>query len=216
MKKNYLAPLEEGRLYHVYNQGNNKENIFADDENRRYFIKKLEFYVCPFVTIVCMCLMDNHFHLLIKVKTWEEMQQSLSKYRGLEQFVVRIGMKLMQSRTLAAYVVSEMFRRFFMAYAKAYNKRYDRTGSLFRKNFKRIEITSMDYLRNVILYIHRQPNHHGLKQDFRDYPWSTYKKWFEYEFLKKMSEINLDKVFGDVKTSSTCTRVIVLLRRYSK
>lgn len=197
MRKNYFEPLEPGGIYHVYNQGNNGERIFMDDENKRYFKSKLEDYMSPFLTIICMCLMDNHFHLLVQVKPWEEMQKSLDNFRGLTKFVMRIMMQAMQSRTIAAYVVSEMFRRFFMAYAKAYNKRYNRTGSLFRKNFRRIEITSRKYLRNIIVYIHRNPQKHGYKIDFRNYPWSTYNKFFEDELLNRCLGSDLLSIFGD-------------------
>lgn len=195
MVTNYLKPLEEERVYHLYNQGNNHEKIFINDENKRYFKEKFEYYMCPFVTIICMCLMDNHFHYLIRIKTWEEMKESIGQFRGLAKFITRMG--LMQNRTIASMVVSEMLRRFFMAYAKAFNNMYNRSGSLFRKNFRRKEITSMQYLRNIILYIHSNPSKHGYRQDFRDYPWSTYNEWFEQNAVREEFGFDIYTIFGE-------------------
>ena len=189
---NYHKPLEEERVYHVYNQGNNREKIFLNDEN---FKEKFEYYMSPFVTIICMCLMDNHFHYLIRVKTWDEMKANIGQFRGLTRFIARMG--LMQNRTIVSMVVSEMFRRFFMAYAKAFNNQNDRTGSLFRKNFRRKEITTLEYMRNIILYIHSNPQKHGYKQDFRSYPWSTYNEWFEHDDVRTSLGFDIYTIFGE-------------------
>ena len=51
---------------------------------------------------------------------------------------------------------------------------YKRTGSLFQKPFKRIEVTSDQYFRQLIEYIHTNPVHHKFCDDFTDYPWSSY------------------------------------------
>ena len=54
-------------------------------------------------------------------------------------------------------------------------KRYKRSGSLFEKNLKRKKIDSEEYFRKLIFYIHNNPAHHKVQEDFRDYPWSSYK-----------------------------------------
>jgi hypothetical protein len=51
-------------------------------------------------------------------------------------------------------MVSEQFRIFLMAYAKAINKQQGRVGSLFQKNFKRIRIGSRSHCMLVLKYIH--------------------------------------------------------------
>lgn len=56
--------------------------------------------------------------------------------------------------------VIRSFSNLFNAYAKAFNKAENRTGSLFEKHFKRIELDSEKYLQQLILYIHRNPQEH--------------------------------------------------------
>jgi putative transposase len=63
---------ETGHLFHIYNQGNNQQQIFLKDENYFYFLNKIEEFVLPFADIFAYCLMPNHFHLMVyvnKIKT---------------------------------------------------------------------------------------------------------------------------------------------------
>ncbi|GHT10354.1 hypothetical protein FACS189432_06850 [Bacteroidia bacterium] len=69
----YIQPLEEGKFYHIYNQGNNHENIFYNDKNYIYFMQKLDRYLSDYLEIYAFCLMPNHFHLLVRIKTIDEL-----------------------------------------------------------------------------------------------------------------------------------------------
>ncbi|OFX57394.1 MAG: hypothetical protein A2046_06365 [Bacteroidetes bacterium GWA2_30_7] len=72
--------------------------------------------------------------------------------------------------------VSEQFRRFFTGYSMAINKQQNRHGSLFEKPFKRIEVNSIQYLQNIVFYIHANPQLHGFTNDYINYTWSSYKR----------------------------------------
>jgi len=53
-------------IYHVILRGNNKQNLFYDDKDRSFFIKKLMNYVEKSgIDLYAYCLMGNHVHLLI-------------------------------------------------------------------------------------------------------------------------------------------------------
>lgn len=64
-----------GAVYHVICRGNNRENIFKDDRDRRRYLDKLLYY-CTLkeVSLLCYCLLSNHIHLLL-----ETPQGNLSK-----------------------------------------------------------------------------------------------------------------------------------------
>ncbi len=78
---------------------------------------------------------------------------------------------------LATYIVSERFRHFLLGYAKAINKQQSRTGSLFQKLFRRRRIESEAYLATLICYIHRNPLHHGICENWSEYAWSSYRSF---------------------------------------
>jgi len=71
--------------------------------------------------------------------------------------------------------VTQAFSNLFNAYAKAFNKRNNRTGSLFEKHFRRKRVQTQEYLVNTILYIHKNPAHHKISKDFSKYDFSSYK-----------------------------------------
>jgi len=78
-----------GEFYHLYNRGNNKADIFLNNDDKKRFLKLL--YVCnssqpvvfktiqglpldkierrdTLIDIGAYCLMHNHFHLLAREK----------------------------------------------------------------------------------------------------------------------------------------------------
>ena len=56
-----------GAIYHVTSRGNEQQDIFADDEDRKFFLDTLARVAGRFNWLVhAYCLMDNHYHLVIE------------------------------------------------------------------------------------------------------------------------------------------------------
>ena len=148
-------PLEYGKYYHIYNRGNNRENIFIEERNYRYFLRLYAKHITPIADTYAYCLLRNHFHLLVRIKDAPDLT-GFSK-------PVRSGN------------LSQPFSNFFNAYAKAFNKAYNRTGALFQRPFGRIEVDSDAYFTWLVVYIHQNPQKHGFVDDFRTWPYSSYR-----------------------------------------
>ncbi len=54
-------------FYHVYNRGNNYQDIFLEERNYIFFLKKLLSLFGNNISLVSYSLMPNHYHLLIKM-----------------------------------------------------------------------------------------------------------------------------------------------------
>jgi putative transposase len=70
-----------GEFYHVYNRGNNYQDIFFERRNWIFFLDKLRLYLAgdpsrdcasarpkriePSAHVVAYCLMPNHYHLCV-------------------------------------------------------------------------------------------------------------------------------------------------------
>ncbi|MDO8588853.1 MAG: hypothetical protein Q7T82_17635 [Armatimonadota bacterium] len=165
-------PLEPGLYYHVYSRGVNRTNIFIEDRNYAHFLDLYAMHVAPVAETFAYCLLRNHFHLLVRIRTDSGDRCGFGNRSGLEA-----SCGLEQSNGLeppSHRAVSRAFNNWLNAYAKAINKAYARTGSLFQSRFGRLPINSERYLLAVIHYIHHNPQKHGLVKDFRDWPYSSY------------------------------------------
>ncbi|MGR3220381.1 MAG: REP-associated tyrosine transposase [Candidatus Anammoxibacter sp.] len=55
-------------IYHVINRGNNREIIFAEDEDYQHYLNTIQRYKKKYhFKLYAYCLMTNHVHLLIQV-----------------------------------------------------------------------------------------------------------------------------------------------------
>lgn len=52
---------EPNAIYHIYNQGNNRQQVFFREENYLYCLRKMRKYLLPYGDLLCYCLMPNHF-----------------------------------------------------------------------------------------------------------------------------------------------------------
>ncbi|MGB5981447.1 MAG: transposase [Nonlabens sp.] len=140
-----MSKLQSGKTYHIYNQGNNRESLFREQQNYPYFLSRVEKYFPEYFDIYAYCLLNNHFHIVLRMKDAVDEDK-------------------------AARAISNCFN----AYAKAINKKYNRTGSLFRSKFRRHEIQNERYLKNVIAYVTSNAVHHEFRDSVIEWPWSSY------------------------------------------
>lgn len=159
------APLEYGQYYHIYNRGNNRQNLFFEERNYPHFLKLYARHILPVADTYAYCLLRNHFHVLVRIKTVEEQEKTL-RVSGVPPAET---LKVFKPRS-----PSQQFGNLFNAYAKAINKAYDRTGSLFENPFGRVLVTSEGHLVHLAAYIHQNAKKHGFVHDFRHWPYSSY------------------------------------------
>ena len=175
------SPLLYDIYYHIYNRGVNREDIFVEERNYDLFLKLYEKHVSPITDLFAYCLLRNHFHILVRVKSEEEILERRKTLRvstpDLEQDT-RVSStsrdENLRRKPLGSHYASDQFSNFFNAYAKTINKAYGRTGSLFQHPFGRVPITTDRQFWNVIAYIHQNPQKHRFVKDFRDWKYSSY------------------------------------------
>ncbi len=168
----YLADFEEGCMYHVYNRTNNKEKLFLSDENRRFFLRKYDQYLSPFADTYCWCLLPNHFHFLIRIKSEENIQAYL-KSKELKE-LTPTEKKFIEQQINLSELIEQCFKRFFQSYSLAFNKQHNRKGNLFYKPFKRLKLEKETHFTQAIIYIHANPFKHKLAKDFTSWQWSSW------------------------------------------
>ena len=156
---------EADQYYHIYNRGNNKDNIFIEEKNYNYFLLKMKEYIVPIADVYAYCLLKNHFHIVLKIKEKVEIE---AKYQEK---------------------IHLPFSNFFNSYSKSINKSYDRTGSLFQEHLQRNKISDENYLKQLIVYIHLNPIKHKFTNAFESYKHSSYKSYLS------IKETSIDRNF---------------------
>ena len=171
MKQDFF---EHGVIYHVFNRGNNLESIFKEPQNYNLFLNLVKKYLLKVADIYAYCLLDNHFHLLLRIKEKSEILD-----------------KSMQEKPYLG------FSHFLNSYAQIINKAYNRKGSLFQEHLKRIRVTDNDYFIQLIVYIHLNPIKHGFSDNMK-YLYSS----FNAMVSNKKTLIKREEVleyFGDME-----------------
>ncbi|MBM3240097.1 transposase [Candidatus Poribacteria bacterium] len=97
-----------GEYYHLYNRGNNFQPIFFEHNNYLYFLRLLrKCLVIEATEIVVYCLMPNHYHLVVYLKTDDlsSLMQpfALSYTKAINKRYNRVG-SLFQGRFKAIHV----------------------------------------------------------------------------------------------------------------
>jgi len=151
--------------------------------------------------------MPNHFHLLIRIKSETE----IGIYKDLNSDgssdSVRFQTEQKRNKNLSECEAPDRvdikkpnptkhLSHLFNAYSKYFNKKYQRSGSLFQRPFKRKPIENEAYLKTLVFYIHNNPIHHEFTDIAIDYPWSSYQTCLSVK-PTKLKRKNVIRWFDD-------------------
>lgn len=184
-------PLEPNKVYQIYNHANGSDNLFRSNENYRYFLQKYGEYIFPFADTYAYCLLPNHFHFMVKIRTENEIiealkirkkefQTNFENFQDLEKFGFICGK------------ISQQFSNFFNAYSKAFNNMYNRKGNLFIQKIRRKPIENTKYFEQLVAYIHLNPIKHGFCKNIMDWEHSSIHAYYSDKHSKVNGEILAD------------------------
>jgi putative transposase len=166
-----LIPLEPDKFYHIYNHAVGKENFFENGNDYKLFLEKFIKYALPISDVFSFCLMPNHFHFAVRMKSQTEIIQSI-KIKSRQ--IVSISNTVPASVPNLSDAISKQYSHLFNAYAKHFNYVHGRKGTLFTRAFRRKLIESEDYLKQLICYIHQNPVKAGYCKKPGEWRYSSY------------------------------------------
>jgi len=170
-------PLAFGNFYHIFNRGNNHENVFIQERNYTYFMELWWKHTFQIAETYAFCLLRNHFHAVVYIKNEEDLtgfRESIphsrrtprERHNGNTTGKNLSGLKLKEP--------SQYFSNFFNAYTRGVNNATGRSGALFERPFERMPVTDERYLMRLVVYVHQNPQKHKFVEDFRDWDYSSY------------------------------------------
>jgi REP element-mobilizing transposase RayT len=173
--QNKLEVLQPDTFYHIYNRANGSEKLFITDENYVFFLRKYKEYISPICHTYCYCLMPNHFHFLIQIKSEDELElyfnEKTSSSSTLQGFKTLEGLAKQNS---ISKLLTQQFSHLFNTYTQAFNKQNGRKGSLFMHPYKRKKINDTSYLLQLVKYIHYNPIEAKLASELYEWKFSSY------------------------------------------
>lgn len=169
-----------GEYYHIFNRGVEKREIFTNNaELERFFLSMKEFntlyptgglHVASFCKenssskeklVSFVCYCLNPNHFHFILKQLID--------RGIEKFMHRLG----------------------SGYTNYFNKKYQRSGSLFQGTFKANHINSDEYLLYASAYVNLNNRVHQIKNNFFKSSWAEYVQTsINHEFCDKETILN--------------------------
>ncbi len=186
-------------IYHIYNQGNNRQQVFYNHENYMFFVRKIRTHILPYADILAWCLMPNHFHLMVEVKEGLGSSEGFTLSEALtngddDEPEANAAKGHANGSTYSLnYSIGVMLR----SYTRAINLQQNYTGSLFRKKtkaiclneikgisshwytsfgvtFMKMDIPEYQYQQVCFNYIHANPVKAGLVKRAEDWEFSSY------------------------------------------
>lgn len=157
-----------GQIYHVYNRGLNKANIFLSHQDYQRFLKTIMRYQneYPTITLFSYCLLPNHFHFLLKDAWWEDKES----------------------------VIPHFMRKLQNSYAKYFNMVKERKGQFFEWRYQAKIIDTEDYFYSVLVYVNSNAIKHWIIRDINDWQYSSYHNLV----FNAKSNLNTTPVLDDI------------------
>ena len=187
-------------IYHIYNQGNNRQLVFFSRENYLFFTRKICTHIMPYGDILAWCLMPNHFHLMVEVKDFGNDRGAVDSRGATADSRGADSRGATFSRTPTSTSTPDLNHSIgimLASYTRAIHKQENISGSLFRQKtkaiclneiksissnwftsfgvtFMNVEIPSLQYPQVCFNYIHNNPVKAGLVPRAEDWEFSSY------------------------------------------
>ena len=202
--------LEPGGVYHIYNRGVEKRDIFLSDGDRWRFLQGMYLFNDEAASA----------NLLYRL----EQEKGKMHFGVLREYVKEMGVKReplveimadclkpnhfhLLIKEIHPNGISRFMQKLGTGYVRFFNKKHERVGPLFQGVFKAVEVKTDEQLMYLLAYINvinpgqeLEPELKSFAQDpgeilrfVENYPWSTH-----LEYLGKRDSIIIDQ--GIAKT----------------
>jgi len=176
IRKEKITP---GEYYHIFNRGNNKQNIFREEKD----LARLLFLILYLQSPVVIYNISNIVSNFIRHRVFNSSKKTLKNILD-NRTIELIGFAQMPNhfhlivKEINEGGISQYLQRIQDAYTKYFNIKYGSSGHLFQGPFKAVRIKNNEQLLHLSAYIHRNPRE--IKQWYKKehlYIWSSYQDY---------------------------------------
>ena len=170
-----LIVKNEKAVYHVISR-TALDGFPLKDVEKDFMLDLIKrFSALYFAEILGFCLMDNHFHLLVKMIpeshfTDDEIKKRFEAFYGDSREFAEGQIPYWREKLSS---LSEFVREIKVGFARYYNRRYNRRGYFWGDRFKSVIVDKGETLVNCLAYIDLNPLRAGLVDRPEDYRWNS-------------------------------------------
>ncbi len=183
-------PFAQGEYYHLYNRGTNKMTIFKDEKDYARFHKLL--YLCNGKESPKYSDAETSPGRAWTVERGESLVDIGAYCLMPNHFHILVRIKNEKD-------ASQFLLKLLTSYSTYFNKKYDRSGSLFQGKTKSQHVENDNYLKYLYAYIHLNPlkiieprwkeaglkNISGAKEYLKKFNFSSYVDYLNLERSEK-------------------------------
>lgn len=145
----------EETYYHIYNRGVDKRIIFEDEQDYKVFLGYLKEYLS-----LPRDPNEQAIEFTLKGSTFKGIPRLLNNYFGQIDLLAYCLMPnhfhlLIKQKDIG--MMKNFMKSISTRYSMYFNKKYERSGTLFQGIYKAIIISSENYLLHLSRYIHLNP-----------------------------------------------------------
>jgi putative transposase len=166
---------DQSTVYHVMSR-TALDGFPLGDIEKDFMLDLIRRYAALYlVDILGLCLMGNHFHILVRVIP----EYKFSDEDILKRYVDFYGDErifadgLIPSLRLKLSNLSEFMREIKVNFARFYNRRHNRRGYFWGDRFKSVIVENGETLINCLAYIDLNPLRAGLVERPEQYRWNS-------------------------------------------
>ncbi len=175
------VPLVNEEYYHIYNRGVAYQNIFKYKKDYERFLMSIHYY--QFRNIPIRLSKFLQIPIEDRSKIFRQIIKSNDKIIDLIAFCLMPNHFHFLIKQNSIDGISRFLRLTINSYARYFNTKYKRVGSLFQGMFKAVHVETDEQLLHLSRYIHLNPlvSYVVKEQDFISYPWSSLSEYIKNE-----------------------------------
>jgi len=222
-----------GDIYHIYNRGVEKRNIFNNDSDKWRFLQGMFLFNDKGSSLNVLYQIERenkgkmNFNLL---------REFIKKNKSNKDPLVKIMADCLMPNHFHFIIqeirengISQFMQKLGTGYAKYFNTKYNRVGSLFQGPFRAVKIENDEYLKYLLVYLNVinpgqlvEPNlkEVGIKDineiiNFAEnYDWSTNKEYLGTRDSIIIDKGLLGKIFFNSEEYKKLAKECLLFRKY--
>jgi putative transposase len=169
--RNSIKQFEADSAYHIYNRGVDKRVIFCDQQDYAVFLSFLKH------------ALSEDKGEMFDSSLISDAQRFNFRRLNLAESVDLLAFCLMPNHFhLLIYQhsqdgITKLMRSIATAYSIYFNKRYDRSGTLFQGRYKASRILNDSYWQHISRYIHL--NALDVTRDYKSYPYGSFRYYIK-------------------------------------